>query len=95
MKGVGGVGGSADVEYVLRTALMVPIASDKLRLCAGAEGTDVLSGPDGAATLMPKIAGKQSRAIKTKQKRPTDSGVLECWIRRVESSDCVTTESCG
>lgn len=26
---------------------------------------------------------------------PTDSGVPECWMRSVESSDCVTTESCG
>lgn len=51
LKGVGGVGGSADVEYALRAALIVPIASDKLSCCAGTEGTDASSGPDGAATL--------------------------------------------
>ena len=50
-KGVGGVGGSADVEYALRAVLMVPIASDKLSCCTGAEGMDASSGPDGAATL--------------------------------------------
>lgn len=51
MNGVGGVGGRADVEYALRAALIVPIASDKLSCCAGTEGTDAPSGPDGAATL--------------------------------------------
>jgi hypothetical protein len=51
LNGVGGVGGSADVVYSLRAALMALIASDNpgcgTRVVAG---TDVDSEPNGAAS---------------------------------------------
>ena len=76
MKGVGGVGGSADVEYALRAALMVPIASHRLRFCAGTEGTDALSGPDGAATLV-KFGGTVSQ-VKSKRESKKAGLTLGC-----------------
>lgn len=54
MKGVGGVGGSDDVEYALRAVLIAPIASVRSSCCCeGAEVavTDVASVPSGAAIL--------------------------------------------
>lgn len=47
MKGVGGVGGSDDVEYTLRAALMVPIASERSNCREDVAGTEVTSGPGG------------------------------------------------
>ncbi len=59
MKGVGGAGGSDEVEYAFRAALMAPIASVRPNCCCcGCEGDDdvavteeVTSVPGGAAML--------------------------------------------
>lgn len=56
MKGVGGVGGSDDVEYALRAVLMAPIASVSESCCCEGGGgevavavTEVASVPSGGA----------------------------------------------
>ena len=57
MKGVGGVGGSDEVEYALRAVVITPIASVRPSCCCccceGGEVavTDVASVPSGAAIL--------------------------------------------
>lgn len=52
LKGVGGVGGSDDVEYALRAALMVPIASERLSCCKGVVAvTEEVVGSGGGESL--------------------------------------------
>jgi hypothetical protein len=56
LKGVGGVGGSDDVEYALRAALMAPIASGRSSCCEGVAVTAEI-GSGGGASLWGRRSG--------------------------------------
>jgi len=45
------VGGSDDVEYALRAALMAPMAFERSSCCGGVAGTDIASELGGAVSL--------------------------------------------
>ena len=51
LKGVGGVGGSADVEYAWRAALMAPIASGRSSSCCEGVAATEEVGSGGGASL--------------------------------------------
>jgi hypothetical protein len=77
LKGVGGVGGSDDVEYALWAVLIAPIASVRSSCCCCCEDrevavTDVASAPSGAATLRKTSNnGMESESGMYKQKNKT------------------------
>lgn len=80
MKGVGGVGGSDDVEYALRAVLIAPIASVRPSCCCeGGEVavTDVASVPSGAAILWDDAMSKKtnSNGMDSESESVSESGM--------------------